>query len=375
MNRLYVLFILIIFTGIGFAHGESLKPNKVLLVVSSYGLDGGKEQPGYEFDELAKAYLVFKANGYDIDIASPKGGPVEADRFDPNQPYNERFMADKVAMKKLENTLSSSSLNSAHYLAVYIIGGKGAMFDLPKDKALQSLIANIYENNGTVAAVCHGPAALVNVKLSNGNYLVAGKFVNGFTNEEEKAFGKKWVKHFDFMLQDKLIERGAKFVHSPMMLKHVANDSRLITGQNPFSTVATAIEVVRSLGKEPVEHVAYKDDATIELIASLLNNEPSAVTELKNNSTNYQPELIAMYGYYRMLFAESDAAVESGVNLMEIGSEYVDNPEIDIALATGYKKIGRIELAKQKLQALIKVHPDLEPAKQLLASMDAKTLK
>ena len=154
---------------------------KVLMIVSGYGQQQGEEKPGYEFNEFAKAYTVFKNNGISVDIASPNGGKVEADKYDAKKSYNASVLADKVIMAKLNNTLSTKNIDAKSYDAIFIVGGKGAMFDLPKDNALQSVIADIYQQNGTVAAVCHGPAALVDVKLKDGSYLVANKTINGFT--------------------------------------------------------------------------------------------------------------------------------------------------------------------------------------------------
>ena len=198
---------------------------KVLMVVSSNGQ--GEDQPGYEFGEFSKAYSVFKDNGLAVDIASPKGGPVEADKYDPSQSYNAKVLIDQTIMAKLNNTLATNQIDTKAYAAVFVVGGKGAMFDLPNDKALQNVIAQIYQQQGSVAAVCHGPAALVNVKLKDGSYLVANKAINSFTNDEEILFGQKWINDFEFMLQDKLVERGAKFESSQIMLSHVAIDGRL----------------------------------------------------------------------------------------------------------------------------------------------------
>ena len=189
---------------------------KVVMVISGYGQEQDdenhkKEQPGYEFDEFSKAYSVFKANGIAVDIASPQGGKVIADKYNPEKPYNAVVLADEAIMAKLDNTLATASLNAKNYDGIFIVGGKGAMFDLPKDVALQSLVANIYQQQGSVAAVCHGPAALIDVKLADGSYLVADRAFKSFTNQEEKLFGKKWLNQFEFMLEDKLTERGAKF--------------------------------------------------------------------------------------------------------------------------------------------------------------------
>ena len=220
---------------------------KVVMVVSGYGQDHGKTTPGYEFDEFAKAYIVFSDNGIEIDVASPQGGQVVADKYDPSKPYNAKVLSNTKAMNKLNNTLATNELNPKDYDAIFIVGGKGAMFDLPNDNALKTTIADIYQRNGTVAAVCHGPAALVDVKLDDGSYLIANKVINSFTNKEEKLFSKKWISKFEFLLEDKLIERGAQFESSDLMLSHVSVDERLITGQNPASSELVAEKLLESL--------------------------------------------------------------------------------------------------------------------------------
>ena len=211
-------------------------PN-VVMVLSSHGQQGDNGeliQPGYEFDELSKAYRVFKANGVNVIFASPKGGKPLADEFDKEKPYNQAFLEDTHAVTALSATYKISSIDDEDVDAIFVVGGKGPMFDLYQHAPLKKLIADVYENNAVVSAVCHGPAALVDVKLSNGQYLVADKRVNGFTNQEEQAFGKKWRPHFDFLLEDKLTERGAQFTQSGVMLSHVEKDGKVITGQNPF---------------------------------------------------------------------------------------------------------------------------------------------
>ena len=115
---------------------------KILMVLSSYGKDMGAIRPGYEFDEFSQAYLIFKNNGLLIDVASPKGGKVESDKFNTSKLYNQLVMEDKEAMNLLDNTKSTASISASDYDAVYIVGGKGAMFDLPYDPSLQDIILN-----------------------------------------------------------------------------------------------------------------------------------------------------------------------------------------------------------------------------------------
>jgi putative intracellular protease/amidase len=347
------------------------QPNnkRVLLVVSGYGQQQGQQAPGYEFDEFAKAYLVFKAHGIDVDIASPQGGPVEADEYDPAKPYNQQVLNDPAIMAKLANTLATAQLAAANYNGIFIVGGKGAMFDLPKDTALQQLIAAVYQQQGSIAAVCHGPAALVNVTLADGSYLVANKAVNSFTNEEEQLFGKKWLPKFEFLLQDKLIERGGIFQASPIMLNHVVADNRLITGQNPTSTVAVATALVKSLGITPLVMPPHKDDYTLTLVAALLDGKPDAAQALASNPEQLHIELVAMYGYYYFTTANSETAWQHALTLMQLGQSAINNPALDLQIAKAQHKLGDKAGAAATLQQILVNKPEFEPAKVMLNSM------
>lgn len=342
---------------------------KILMVVSGYGQQQGEEAPGYEFDEFAKAYLVFKAHGINVDVASPQGGAVEADKYNSGKAYNEQVLKDSAIMAKLNNTLSTATLNASDYDGVFIVGGKGAMFDLPKDASLQQLIADIYQQQGTVAAVCHGPAALVDVKLADGSYLVADKAVNGFTNQEEKLFGKKWMPKFEFMLEDKLTERGGKFQSSDIMLNHVAIDNRLITGQNPSSTVAVAMELVNSLGVNTLEMEPFRDDKTLELVADILQGNMEAKKVLSSNPEQYHIELVGMYGYYYLNTAVTDADLQNALTLMTLGQKAIKNPRLDLQIAKTQQKLGDKLAATTTLKQILADKPDFEPAQDMLKTL------
>lgn len=342
---------------------------KILMVVSAYGEKQGEVKPGYEFDEFSKAYLVFKANGIKVDVASPKGGGVEADKYDPSASYNANVLADDAIMAKLNNTLATSEVNAKNYAAVFIVGGKGAMFDLPKDKALQSLVADIYQQQGSVAAVCHGPAALVDVKLQDGSYLVANKAINGFTNTEEQLFGQKWLSKFDFKLEDKLIERGGKFQSSDIMLSHVAIDGRLITGQNPTSTTEVAAALVKSLGYENVEMELSKDDKTLALVAKLLAGDKSVLASFEKNEQDYHLALVGMYGFYYLKIAQNDVQLEQALDLMIAAHSAIENPMLDMKIATAQQKLGKEALAKNTLEQLLLEVPDYQPAIDMMKTL------
>ncbi|NQZ80120.1 MAG: type 1 glutamine amidotransferase domain-containing protein [Colwellia sp.] len=342
---------------------------KVLMVVSGYGQQQGEERPGYEFDEFSKAYSVFKANGITVDIASPKGGEVQADKYDPSKPYNAKVLADQAIMVKLNNTIATSKVDAKAYDAVFVVGGKGAMFDLPKDKALQRLIADIYQQQGSVAAVCHGPAALVDVKLNDGSYLIANKKINGFTNKEENLFGKKWLSSFEFMLEDKLIERGAKFQSSEIMLSHVAVDDRLITGQNPTSTVGVATELVKSLGLIPVITKQGIEDKTMAVVAKFLAGDTSVVKLLTDEQDQYHISLVGMYGFYYLKTAETDKHFENALTLMTVAQKAINNPMLDMQIAKTQHKLGQENNAKNTLNQLLITKPDYKPALDMLKTL------
>jgi putative intracellular protease/amidase len=129
------------------------------------------------------------------------------------------------------------------YDGIFYVGGHGAMWDFPDDEGLARLGRDIYEGGGVVAAVCHGPAALVNLTLSDGTYLVEGKEIAAFTNAEEEEAGVAEV--MPFLLQTALEERGAKHVAAANFTPQVSVSERLATGQNPASATALAQEVVR----------------------------------------------------------------------------------------------------------------------------------
>jgi len=342
---------------------------KVLMVVSSYGEQQGEKTPGYEFDEFAKAYMVFKANGISVDVASPKGGAVEADKYDSKKPYNANVLNDKTIMKKIGNTLATRTVDARDYDGVFIVGGKGAMFDLPKDTALQSFIAKLYQQQGSVAAVCHGPAALVDVTLSDGSYLVANKRVNGFTNQEEKLFGKKWMAQFDFMLEDKLIERGGKFQSSEMMLSHVAVDERLITGQNPTSTTAVAQALVKSLGLTLVIEEQGQEEKTLALVAQVLAGDKSAIDTLTRDHAQYSISLVGMYGFYYLKIAETQLQLEHALALMSVAKGTINNPMLDIKIAATQHKLGRNQAAKKTLEQILATKPDHQGAIDMMKTL------
>ena len=228
---------------------ETKKMNKkILFVVTSHDKKGNTGEPtGFYLGEASHPWEVLHEAGYEIDFVSPKGGKAPIDGFTLEDAVNKKFWEDPVYRKKIEHTLRPEEINPSDYAAIFYAGGHGAMWDFADNKALAEIAAEIYEQNGIVAAVCHGPAALVNIQLGNGRYLVDGKKINAFTNEEEVAVGLEKV--VPFMLESKLIERGGKFEKSGLWQPHVTVDQRLVTGQNPASAKGVGEAMLTELKK------------------------------------------------------------------------------------------------------------------------------
>ncbi|WP_281542544.1 type 1 glutamine amidotransferase domain-containing protein [Maribacter aestuarii] len=251
--RKYITVVLLLFTMITFAQSASKNQKNVLIIVSSYGKDNGKTRPGFEFEEFVDAYNIFTSNNSKVTVASPKGGSVVADKFDATKEKNNAFFTNKNTASILSQTVATSQVDADDYDAIYIIGGKGAMFDVPYDPSLQDIILNLYNRKGTVlASVCHGTSAFINVKHQN-NYILDNERITGFSNEEEKIFKSKWIDEFPFLLEDAVKSRGAKYQKSSFMLENVVISGKFITGQNPASTKVSAEAVVNALGVKPVQ--------------------------------------------------------------------------------------------------------------------------
>ncbi len=138
-----------------------------------------------------------------------------------------------------------SHIDVSQYQAVYIPGGHGAMFDLADNPLVKETLAAFADADKVVSAICHGPAALVNVKLKDGRYLVEGKKLTSFTNDEEDEVQKS--AKMPFMLESKLKEQGAIFHAKSNWEDHIVVDNRLITGQNPFASQSIAQAIIKAI--------------------------------------------------------------------------------------------------------------------------------
>ena len=276
---------------------------KVLAVVTSCNVMGSSEKPtGYELTELARTYYVLQANGFEVDIASPKGGdpPVVID-WDDMGAFDYAFLNDSVAQFKTHHTISMDQVDCDDYKAVFFVGGKGAMFDFPDNPFIIELVREYYNSDKVIGAVCHGPAALLNVTLEDGSSLLDGKSVCSFTNEEELFLIANAREIFPFLLEDALIERNAQFTGGPRYLEQINIDGNLVTGQNPWSTWAFAEAMVMQMGFNPKPRVATAEENTIEILSTYESagiKEARAQVEymLKRNDKSVDRNLLAIHG-------------------------------------------------------------------------------
>lgn len=223
---------------------------KVLIVLTSHDTLGNTGlKTGFWLEELAAPYYVFKEAGAEITLASPKGGqpPLDPKSNEPDFQTGDtrRFEVDTEAKAALANTIKLSDVSQADFDLVFYPGGHGPLWDLTNDQNSISLIEEAYAAGKTIALVCHAPGVLRDVKGANGEPLVSGKKVTGFTNSEEAVMELTDV--VPYLVEDALTEKGAKFSVGNDWESHVVQDGLLITGQNPGSSVEAARLALASL--------------------------------------------------------------------------------------------------------------------------------
>ncbi|MBA8801119.1 putative intracellular protease/amidase [Agrobacterium sp. RC10-4-1] len=222
---------------------QAVKP--VLFVLTSHGLKGNTGEPtGFYLGEVTHPLAVLDAAGIPVEFASIDGGEPPVDGLDLNDKFNGRYWNSDGFRQAIRNTIRLADVAPQNYSAVFFAGGHGAMWDFPTNPAVNDVAREIYEAGGVVAAVCHGPAALVNVTLNNGAWLVAGKNVAAFTNDEERAV--KLDEVVPFLLASTLTARGAHHHPAADWTAKVVVDGRLVTGQNPQSATGVG-EAIRDL--------------------------------------------------------------------------------------------------------------------------------
>lgn len=225
------------------------KPTKVLMVVSSNDKLKNGDPAGYFLPEAIEFYKIMKEHGITVDVASPQGGKAPMYQ---RTTYINRYknaLAETKLLNRLDSSLAVDDLASDDYMAIYYVGGFACLFDFPQHQKLATLAAEIYEkNNGVVAAVCHGPAGLLNIKLSDGNYLVSGKKITSCITEEDLngiSRDELLEYFFPFLLQEELLRREPIFTHGKPWEAFVQVDGRIVTAQGPEATQKLTQEVLK----------------------------------------------------------------------------------------------------------------------------------
>ena len=216
---------------------------KVLFVLTSHDKLGNTgHKTGFWLEEFAAPYFALKDAGAVITLASPAGGqpPLDpkSDEPDAQTPATERFRQDTEAQAALASTVPLNQVSAEEFDAVFYPGGHGPLWDLATDSHSIALLEAFDRANKPLALVCHAPGALIHVRGADGQPLVAGRNVTGFTNSEEAAVGLSAV--VPFLIEDEFIRLGAHYEKGPDWQVHVVTDGHLITGQNPASSEAVA---------------------------------------------------------------------------------------------------------------------------------------
>ncbi|MBL7696979.1 MAG: type 1 glutamine amidotransferase domain-containing protein [Chitinophagaceae bacterium] len=225
-----------------------------LIVVTNVKLYASGNYPtGLWLSELTHIYDAAKERGYQVTVASPSGGDTPVDpeslKFFTLDRTSKKYWKDTAFREILKKAKRLKEIENENFDVVYLTGGHGTMYDFPDNVVLQNIIAKQYEKDKIVAAICHGVGGLINVRLSDGNYLIKDKKITGYNWFEESLARRK--NEVPFNLEKALKERGSDYEKAIIpMTAHVVVDGNLITGQNPFSSKKMAKVVMRELKKQ-----------------------------------------------------------------------------------------------------------------------------
>jgi putative intracellular protease/amidase len=233
-------------------HFDEEKNMKILVVLTSHDQLGNTgRKTGFWLEEGAAPYFVFRDAGVQLTLASPKGGqpPIDpkSDLPDNQTPAQARFKADAEAQRAFANTVQLTDVKAEDFDTVFYPGGHGPMWDLAEDPVSIALLEAFYNSGKPIALVCHSPGVLRHVKYQ-GDPLVKGKHVTGFTNGEEEEV--KLTHVVPFLVEDELLRLGAIFEKKANWQPFAVTDGRLITGQNPASSTVTAQALLTFMAAE-----------------------------------------------------------------------------------------------------------------------------
>lgn len=222
---------------------------KILILVTNHAFMGASnEANGTYAPELTHALHAFLEGGRDYDIASIQGGDAPLYGTDiEGDTINSEVLADKTFSTRINNTKCTSELNIDAYDAVFYPGGFGLLSDLANNEDVGKMTAELFEKGAVIGAVCHGPAGLLPVKLSNGKFLIEDLNVTGFTREEEIGFGS--IDKIPFLLEEALTLKAGQYSKVAPWGEFVIEQNRVITGQNPTSARAVGESMLRRLAE------------------------------------------------------------------------------------------------------------------------------
>jgi putative intracellular protease/amidase len=226
---------------------------KVLMVITSHDKLGSTgRRTGFWLEEVAAPYYVFKDAGVEVTLASPKGGrpPLDPKSTEPQfrTDLTRRFEKDMLAAAQLERTLCLVGIEQEGFDTVFYPGGHGPMWDLAEDENSIRLIESFIAANKHIGIVCHSTGALHHVKTPDGNLLVRGRELTGFTNGEEDEVGLTRI--VPFLVEDEMLKLGAIFSKKANWEAHVVCDGLLVTGQNPGSSGPAARALLAAVRHE-----------------------------------------------------------------------------------------------------------------------------
>lgn len=221
---------------------------KVLMALTNVDhYEGTDRETGVWLEEATNFYDIVTKAGYEVDFASAKGGavPVDPGSLHADARTMKIYQSEDFRERALEKSEKFSEINPLDYTALFYAGGHGVMWDFVDNKELETIGETIYRNGGYIASVCHGEAGLLGLKDEDGDPLVKGKKINGFTNEEEKMNGTDMI--IPVSPEDELKRLGAEFVKGEPFTEFAISDQRFITGQNPMSSRKVAELLVKEM--------------------------------------------------------------------------------------------------------------------------------
>jgi len=198
---------------------------------------------GYFFPEVAHPYEVFAESGVAVEYASLQGGTPPEDGYDANDPAQLAFR-NSAAIRRMAHSRKLSEVDVLDYDAIFFPGGLGPMVDIANNPEIQRAVERAWQAGKIVAAVCHGPAALLGAKNEDGTPLVKGRKLTSFSNAEESGYAQADVP---FLLEDALRAEGAEYSSVEVWQEKVVVDGKLMTGQNPASGGPLAKAIVAAL--------------------------------------------------------------------------------------------------------------------------------